>query len=79
MTGGASETGKRIADALAACDVKLVASLPDNWLMELINTVARDDRFVHVPVNREESAIGLCSALIWERWDPLRSWAHPAS
>ena len=61
VTGGASETGKRIADELASCDVKLVASLPDNWLMELINTVARDDRFVHVPVNREESAIGLCS------------------
>ena len=61
MTGKASETGKRIADELASCDVKLVASLPDNWLMELINTVARDDRFVHVPVNREESAIGLCS------------------
>ncbi len=61
MTGRASETGKRIADELASCDVKLIASLPDNWLMELINTVARDDRFVHVPVNREESAIGLCS------------------
>ena len=61
MTGRASETGKRIADELASCDVRLVASLPDNWLMELINTVARDDRFVHVPVNREESAIGLCS------------------
>jgi len=61
VTGRASEIGKRIADELASCDVKLVASLPDNWLMELINTVARDDRFVHVPVNREESAIGLCS------------------
>ncbi len=61
VTGRASETGKRIADELASCDVKLIASLPDNWLMELINTVARDDRFVHVPVNREESAIGLCS------------------
>lgn len=61
VTGKASETAERIADELASCDVKLVASLPDNWLMELINTVARDDRFVHVPVNREESAIGLCS------------------
>jgi len=61
VTGRASETGRRIADELASCDVKLIASLPDNWLMERINTVARDDRFVHVPVNREESAIGLCS------------------
>lgn len=61
MTDHATETGRRIADQLAACDVKLVASLPDNWLMGLINTIDGDGRFVHVPVNREESAIGLCS------------------
>src|SRR5262249_7340801 len=30
-------------------------------LMNVIATVERDERFVHVPVNREESAIGLCS------------------
>jgi sulfopyruvate decarboxylase subunit alpha len=57
----ASTIGKRIADELASCDVKLVATLPDNWLMDVINTVEKDERFVHVPVNREESAIGLCS------------------
>ncbi|MGB6538510.1 MAG: hypothetical protein WBF58_21410 [Xanthobacteraceae bacterium] len=51
----------RIADELSSCGVKLIASLPDNWLMELIETIGRDDRFIHVPVNREESAIGLCS------------------
>jgi sulfopyruvate decarboxylase subunit alpha len=51
----------QIADALASCGVKLLASLPDNWLMDVIETVKRDDRFIHVPVNREESAIGLCS------------------
>jgi sulfopyruvate decarboxylase TPP-binding subunit len=51
----------QIADALSSCGVKLVASLPDNWLMDVIRTIERDDRFVHVPVNREESAIGLCS------------------
>ena len=57
----ASDVAKRIADELASCDVKLVASLPDNWLMGVIKTVDRDERFVHVPVNREELAIGLCS------------------
>jgi sulfopyruvate decarboxylase alpha subunit len=51
----------RIADELAECDIKLVASLPDDWISELIKTVDKDERFVHVPVNREESAIGLCS------------------
>jgi sulfopyruvate decarboxylase subunit alpha len=56
-----SDNAKQIADELAACGVKLVASLPDNWVMDLINTIERDERFVHVPVNREESAIGLCS------------------
>jgi sulfopyruvate decarboxylase subunit alpha len=56
-----SDVEKRIADELASCDVKLVASLPDNWLMGVIRTIACDQRFVHVPVNREESAIGLCS------------------
>ncbi len=57
----ASDSAKRIADELASCGVKLVASLPDNWVMDLINTIEHDDRFIHVPVNREESAIGLCS------------------
>jgi len=51
----------QIADELSSCGVKLVASLPDNWLMDVIETIRRDRRFIHVPVNREESAIGLCS------------------
>lgn len=55
------DIARRIADQLAACDVKLVASLPDNWLMDVIRTIDGDDRFMHVPVNREESAIGLCA------------------
>lgn len=56
-----SENARRIADELAASGVRLVASLPDNWVMDVINTIERDDRFIHVPVNREEAAIGLCS------------------
>jgi sulfopyruvate decarboxylase subunit alpha len=52
---------KAIANELASCGVKMVASLPDNWVSELIETLDRDERFTHVPVNREESAIGLCS------------------
>lgn len=52
---------KSLADELASCDIKLVASFPDNWIYELIETIDHDNRFLHVPVNREESAIGLCS------------------
>ncbi len=51
----------RIADSFADCGIKLVASLPDDWVADLIKTVEADERFVHVPVNREESAVGLCS------------------
>lgn len=55
------ETSSRIADVLAACGIKLVASLPDDWICDLMDLIDADPRFQHVPVNREESAIGLCS------------------
>ncbi|HXP29994.1 MAG TPA: hypothetical protein VN832_02810 [Stellaceae bacterium] len=55
------DVAKRIADELAACQVKLVASLPDNWINALLGHIGRDERFSHIPVNREESAIGLCA------------------
>ena len=61
MNDKPSDVGRLIADELAACGVKLVASLPDNWLIGVIDAVDRDSRFVHIPVNREESAIGLCA------------------
>ena len=38
-----------------------MASLPDNWLMIVIERSIADERFAMSPVNREESAIGLCS------------------
>jgi len=50
-----------IADAAADCGISLVASLPDGWITPLIERFDTDGRFRHVPVNREESAIGLCS------------------
>ena len=56
-----TEIARRIADELAGCGVKLVASLPDNWISELLVHLDGDERFRHVPVNREESAIGLCA------------------
>jgi sulfopyruvate decarboxylase alpha subunit len=61
MNDKSSGVAPRIAEELAKCNVKLVASLPDNWLMELIETIDHDQRFVHIRVNREESAVGLCS------------------
>lgn len=60
-TGRRTDIARRIGDELAGCGVKLIASLPDNWISVLIAEIERDTRFMHVPVNREESAIGLCS------------------
>lgn len=61
MASTQAETTARIVEQLASCGIKLVASLPDDWIVDLINAVDTDDRFRHVPVNREESAVGLCS------------------
>jgi len=64
MTDTRNDAGRvaaRIADVLAGCGVSLVASLPDGWITPLIAQFAGDARFRHVAVNREESAIGLCS------------------
>lgn len=61
MADGAEGVAARIADAIAGCGISLVASLPDGWITHLITRFASDARFRHVSVNREESAIGLCS------------------
>jgi len=55
------EVAGQIVEEVARAGIKLVASLPDTWVAELIESFDRDRRFIHVPVNREESAIGLCS------------------
>jgi sulfopyruvate decarboxylase TPP-binding subunit len=60
-TNGAEAVAERIADAAAACGITLIASLPDGWITPLIARITGDARFRHVAVNREESAIGLCS------------------
>ena len=61
MSEKAKDAAKRITDELAAAEIKLVASLPDDRIAELIKTLEVDKRFIHAPVNREESAVGLCS------------------
>jgi len=58
---GAATVARQIVDVTADCGISLVASLPDGWITHLITQFAGDKRFRHVSVNREESAIGLCS------------------
>jgi sulfopyruvate decarboxylase subunit alpha len=61
MTDSGDKVARRIADVAAECGIGLVASLPDGWITRLITQFGTDERFRHVAVNREESAIGLCS------------------
>lgn len=59
------EVAAEVLEQAASCGIELVASLPDNWLSDVIRGFDSDDRFRHVPVNREESAIGLCSGMFF--------------
>jgi sulfopyruvate decarboxylase TPP-binding subunit len=61
MPDKAEAATQQIVDAAAGCGISLVATLPDGWITRLITAFAHDSRFRHVAVNREESAIGLCS------------------
>lgn len=60
-TGYSAEVAQEIADICADAGISLVASLPDDWIARTIAAFEQDGRFTHVPANREESAIGLCS------------------
>ena len=59
--GYSPQVAQKIVDACAEAGISFVASLPDDWIAECIDRFSNDGRFTHVPVNREESAIGLCS------------------
>lgn len=60
-TGYSLEVATEIVDICADAGISLVASLPDDWIAQTIARFEQDPRFNHVPVNREESAISLCS------------------
>ncbi len=67
MTSKRREVSNIIVNQLAESKISLVASLPDDWVADLIKVVEIDDRFIHVPVNREESAVGLCSGTYFSK------------
>ena len=60
-TGYSAEVSEEITNICAEAGISLVASLPDDWIAQTIAKFEQDNRFNHVPVNREESALGLCS------------------
>src|SRR5215468_10234003 len=61
MSKASEAIARQIADSTANCGITTIASLPDGWITDLITAYARDNRFRHLAVNREESAIGFCS------------------
>src|SRR3989304_9417360 len=57
-----SRTGgpERIVAALAANKVEVVVSVPDTWLVNLLELISEDKRFIHVPAAREEEGLSIC-------------------
>ena len=60
-TGYSEEVSREIVDICGDSGISLVASLPDDWIGQTIARFEQDSRFTHIPVNREESALALCS------------------
>jgi sulfopyruvate decarboxylase subunit alpha len=61
----------RFCDDLADAGVKVVATLPDDWVVPMIDAVAADPRFVHVKVAREAEAIGVCAGAFFGGTSPV--------
>jgi len=60
-TGYSAAVAQAIVDQCADAGVRFVASLPDDWIAMTIAKFESDPRIRHIAVNREESAVGLCS------------------
>src|SRR5215831_7271337 len=50
-----------IVGALKSTGIKLVATLPDEKMVEVIRAVEHDGELRHVPLCREEEGIGICA------------------
>ena len=49
MTSERREVSNIIVNQLAESEISLVASLPDDWVADLIKVVEIDDRFIEIP------------------------------
>lgn len=61
----------QFCDDLADAGAKVVASLPDDWVVPMIDAVAADPRFTHVKVAREAEAIGVCAGAFFGGTNPV--------
>ena len=61
QSGYSRKIAQEIVDICFNAGISLAATLPDDWIAHTIACFEQDSRFAHIPVNREESAIGICS------------------
>ena len=55
------DVNERIHAELTRCNVRLAATLPDDWVAPLIRRLDADPDIRHVPVAREAEAMAICS------------------
>ena len=55
------EAARQILDGLKEAGIKLVASVPDINVLQIINLLYEDKEITHVPVGREEEGVGVCT------------------
>lgn len=56
----ARDAGELLYTALRDQGYEVFASLPDNWLVELLRRLDADSDVSHVPVTHESEAVGIC-------------------
>ncbi|MCV2868429.1 sulfopyruvate decarboxylase subunit alpha [Defluviimonas sp. WL0002] len=52
---------RKITDSLARNRVEFVTTVPCKQLAGVIDLLTSDDRFLHVPANKEDEGMGLCA------------------
>jgi sulfopyruvate decarboxylase subunit alpha len=55
------ENAKIILQSLQRAGIEMVASLPDAFLVHVIEGLETSNEFLHLPVTREEEGIGICT------------------
>ncbi|GCE47327.1 sulfopyruvate decarboxylase subunit alpha [Thermosporothrix hazakensis] len=48
-------------EALKACDIKLIAALPETWLVPLLNSIDDDPEMTFIQVAKEEEGVGIAA------------------
>jgi sulfopyruvate decarboxylase subunit alpha len=61
----------RLNEQIHEAGIRLVASLPDDWMAPVIRSIDADDRFIHVPTAREAEIVGICAGSFFAGVDAL--------